>query len=340
MMPAQPFTVACFGEIVMRVSVPDGEMPLQSPRFDAFVGGAEANVAVALASHGLAVRMISALPSGPIGDAAINAIRAHGVDATRVERREGRMGLYYHIPGGAFRPAEVLYDRADSAFATMAPGDWNWDDLLVGADWLHLSGVTPALGPQSAEAALAAVQAAHAAGIGISFDGNWRGRLWERWNDNPAAILRRIVGKATVLFGNHRDASVLLGREFSGEGESRRRAAALALLDEYPSVQYVASTARRIVGATDHRIAARVDARDSFAATAEIRMEPIRDRVGTGDAFAAGVLDAIWQGSGPEGAARAGLALSALKHGVRGDFAPFPRVVAGATLFEVSDVVR
>ena len=214
MMAAQPFTVACFGEIVMRVSVPDGEMPLQSPRFDAFVGGAEANVAVALASHGLAVRMISALPSGPIGDAAINAIRAHGVDATRVERREGRMGLYYHIPGGAFRPAEVLYDRADSAFATMAPGDWNWDDLLVGADWLHLSGVTPALGPQSAEAALAAVQAAHAAGIGISFDGNWRGRLWERWNDDPAAILRRIVGKATVLFGNHRDASVLLGRKF------------------------------------------------------------------------------------------------------------------------------
>ncbi|MGN6596709.1 sugar kinase [Sphingopyxis terrae] len=339
-MTAKPFTVACFGEIVMRVSVPDGEMPLQSPRFDAFVGGAEANVAVALASHGLAVRMISALPRGPIGDAAIHAVRAHGVDTTRVERREGRMGLYYHIPGGPVRPAEVLYDRADSAFAAMAASDWNWAELLAGADWLHLSGVTPALGQQSAEAALAAVEAASAAGIGVSFDGNWRGRLWEKWNDDPGAILRRIVGRASILFGNHRDASLLLGRAFSGDGESRRRAAALALLEEYPSLQYVASTARRIVGATDHRIAARVDARDCFAATAEIRIEPIRDRVGTGDAFAAGVLDAIWQGSGPEGAARSGLILSALKHGVRGDFAPFPRAVTDATFFEASDVVR
>jgi 2-dehydro-3-deoxygluconokinase len=184
------------------------------------------------------------------------------------------------------------------------------------------------------------VEAASAAGIGVSFDGNWRGRLWEKWSDDPGAILRRIVGRASILFGNHRDASLLLGRAFSGDGESRRRAAALALLEEYPSLRYVASTARRIVGATDHRIAARVDARDCFAATAEIRIEPIRDRVGTGDAFAAGVLDAIWQGSGPEGAARSGLILSALKHGVRGDFAPFPRAVTVATLFEASDVVR
>ena len=146
-------TIACFGEIVMRVSVPHGELPLQSARFDAYAGGAEANVAVALASLGRRTAMISAVPEGPIGDGILGELRRHGVDVAPVLRPAGRMGLYYHLPGGAMRPAEVVYDRADSAFAATEPERWNWDALLDGVGWLHLSGVTPALGPGSAAAA-------------------------------------------------------------------------------------------------------------------------------------------------------------------------------------------
>jgi 2-dehydro-3-deoxygluconokinase len=329
-------TIACFGEIVMRVSVPHGELPLQSARFDAHVGGAEANVAVALAALGHDTAMISAVPEGPIGDGVLGELRRHGVDAAPVFRPPGRMGLYYYLPGGPMRPAEVVYDRAGSAFAEAAPADWNWDHLLAGIGWLHVSGVTPALGPQSAEAVLQAVTRARGAGIGVSFDGNWRGRLWDRWQSDPAAILKPVVAQATVLFGNHRDAALLLGREFSGEAEGRRREAALALLDHFPSLAYVASTAREIVGANVHRLTARIDSRDEAGVTDPTVVAPVIDRVGTGDAFAAGVLDGLWQGRGLAESAKRGLGLSVLKHGIHGDFAPFSR----AMVDRVSDVAR
>lgn len=333
-------TIACFGEIVMRVSVPHGELPLQSARFDAHVGGAEANVAVALAALGHDTAMISAVPEGPIGDGALGELRRHGVDVAPILRPTGRMGLYYYLPGGPMRPAEVVYDRAGSAFAEAGPRDWEWDDLLDGVGWLHVSGVTPALGPGSAEAVLEAVTHARAVGIGVSFDGNWRGRLWDRWQSDPAAILKPVVAQATVLFGNHRDAALLLGREFSGEAEDRRREAALALLDNFPSLEYVASTAREIVGADVHRLTARIDTREEGGISDPTVVAPVIDRVGTGDAFAAGVLDGLWQGRGLAQAAKRGLGLSVLKHGLRGDFAPFSRAVIDRVSDAAQDISR
>lgn len=332
--------VACFGEIVMRVSVPHGELPLQSARFDAHVGGAEANVAVALATLGHKTAMISAVPEGPIGDGVLRELRRHGVDVASVLRPAGRMGFYYYLPGGPMRPAEVVYDRAGSAFAEIEPRDWNWDHWLSGAGWLHVSGVTPALGPGSAAAALEAVTQARARGIGVSFDGNWRGRLWDRWQSDPVAILKPIVAQATLLFGNHRDAALLLGREFSGDGEDRRRDAALALLDHFPSLEYVASTAREIVEPDTHRLTARIDTRDAGGASDPTIVTPVIDRVGTGDAFAAGVLDGLWAGKGLADAARHGLALAALKHGLHGDFAPFSRAAIDSATSVAQDISR
>jgi 2-dehydro-3-deoxygluconokinase len=332
--------IACFGEIVMRVSVPHGELPLQSARFDAHVGGAEANVAVALAALGHDTAMISAIPDGPIGDGVLGEMRRHGVDVAPIRRPAGRMGLYYHLPGGPMRPAEVIYDRAGSAFAEARPDDWNWDHLLDGIGWLHVSGVTPALGPDGAAAVLEAVTRARAAGIGVSFDCNWRGRLWDRWQSDPAAILKPIVAQATLLFGNHRDAGLLLGREFSGDGEDRRREAALALLDHFPSLEYVASTAREIMRPDAHRLTARIDTRDKGGASDATVITPVIDRIGTGDAFAAGVLDGLWAGKGLADAAKHGQALSALKHGIHGDFAPFSRAAIGRTASVAQDVSR
>lgn len=332
--------IACFGETVLRLGVPGGEFPLQSPRLDAYIGGAETNVAVALAALGHPVRMLGAVPEGPIGDAAVSELRRHGVDASHMLRPPGRMGIYYHLPGGPMRPAEVVYDRTDSAFSAARPGDWRWDGLLAGVDWLHVSGVTPALGPQSAEATLAAVRAARAAGIRISFDGNWRGRLWQRWNNDPAAILRPIVAEADVLFGNHRDATLLLGREFSGDGPDRRREAALAMLDAFPALEYVASTARHIVEPTKHQLAARIDRRDDHAQTEIAEITPVVDRIGGGDAFAAGIIDGLLTTDTLAEATQRGMALAALKHGLHGDFAPFARRTVEGVSLTAGDVAR
>ena len=162
-----------------------------------------------------------------------------------------------------------------------------------GVDRLHLSGITPALGPVPAQAAIAAAEAAAARDIAVSFDGNWRGKLWERWDGKPREILSRIVAHADLMFGNHRDIALLLDKPFSGDGEDRRREAAEAAFAAFPKLQTIASTARHVEDADRHRLSARIDTRDGHAQTEEITLAGIVDRIGAGDAFAAGVLHAL-----------------------------------------------
>ena len=173
-----PGRVACFGELLMRLSPPRGELPLQSPCFEVHFGGAEANVAVSLALLGHESAMISTLPDDMLGRACIGELRKHGVDTSGIRCGEGRMGLYFLAPGAMHRSSEVLYDRADSAFARSPASSYEWQHLLGGAQWLHLSGINLALGTATTEASLAIVRAARTAGVRISFDCNYRGKLW------------------------------------------------------------------------------------------------------------------------------------------------------------------
>src|SRR5690606_255029 len=116
-----------------------------------------------------------------LGAAVIGELRRRGVDTSTVASEAGRLGLYFLTPGAGLRASEVVYDRAHSVFATRAADAWDWDAALDGATRLHLSGITPALGPNSAAAAIAAAEAAGARGIPVSFDGNYRAKLWEAW---------------------------------------------------------------------------------------------------------------------------------------------------------------
>lgn len=296
---------------------------MQSPSFDIQVGGAEANVAVGLAHLGHATTMISAVPDNALGRGAVSSIRAHGVDCKKVQIRDGRMGLYFLAQGAGLRASEIVYDRLGSSFAQATAADFDWDELLANAQMLHLSGITPALGPQSVEAGLAAAKAAVRLGVPISFDGNYRAMLWERWDSNPRAILSELIGMADILFGNHRDISLVLGKDFSGDGADRRREAAQAAFGAFPSLKLIASTARHLVSADHHLLSARVDLRDSFAQTDEVDVTGIIDRIGAGDAFAAGVLHAHFAGGDADALAKTGLALTCLKHSLPGDASLF-----------------
>jgi len=315
--------IACFGELLLRLAAPGRELLLQGPRLDVHVGGAEANVAVGLARLGHQTAMVSRVPANALGDAAAGHLRRYGVDTSAVSAGPGRMGLYFLSPGAGVRPSDIVYDREGSSFAMAGPEDFDWDALLDGADLLHLSGVTPALGRRSADAALAAAEAARARGIQVSFDGNYRAQLWARWDGDAKAILAGIVDRADILFGNHRDLSLLLGRDFGGEGEGRRRLAAEAAFAAFPGLKLIASTARHITDADTHGIAARIDARDGAAQTAETMVSGIVDRIGSGDAFAAGVLHGLRSGLDLDGMVHAGLALACLKHSLPGDASLF-----------------
>jgi 2-dehydro-3-deoxygluconokinase len=166
--------------------------------------------------------------------------------------------------------------------------------------------------------------------VAVSFDGNYRAQLWERWDSDPRATLTQLVGQAEILFGNHRDISLLLGQQFGGDGPDRRRQAAEAAFAAFPNLKLIASTARHTDDADRHRISARIDRRDAVATTEEVRIAGIVDRIGAGDAFAAGVLHGLRTGRDLEWTVRAGLALTALKHSIPGD----------ASLFAPADIDR
>ena len=329
-----------FGEIMLRLSPPNRELLLQSAKLDVWVAGAEANVATGLARLDHPTRMVTAVPDSPLGDAAVQALRAQGVDTSTIQRRHGRMGLYFVTPGAGLRATEVIYDRAHSAFADAPPESWDWNAILKDAGRLHLSGITPALGPNGTAAAIAAADAAASRGVPISFDGNWRGKLWDAWDGRPLETLSKLVAKADVMFGNHQDVALLLDQHFSGDGAHRRREAAEAAFNAFPNLKLIASTARHVVDSDHNRLAARIDTPERGFQTDEITISGIVDRIGAGDSFAAGVLHGLIEGLSLEDTARAGLALTALKHSLPGDASLFTRRDIAAFLEGGLDVRR
>jgi 2-dehydro-3-deoxygluconokinase len=311
--------IVTFGEVLLRFATPGGRLTVQCDALDMVVGGAEANVAAGLSSLGHDVKMLTRLPSSPLGDRALAALNAAGIDTAHVGRDSGRMGLYFIESGAGLRPSSITYDRAGSVFATSRADQFDFAAALEGARLLHLSGITPALGRGGVALAQAAVAAAVSAGVPVCFDGNYRALLWDAWDSNAREILTDLMQSATVMIGNHRDISLLLGRAFSGDGSDQRREAALAAFEAFPKLQLIASTARHVVNAGHHRIAARLDARGGAHQTSEVDVTSIVDRIGTGDAFAAGVLHEWLAGAGLVETAQAGLGYTVLKHTVPGD---------------------
>jgi 2-dehydro-3-deoxygluconokinase len=222
--------------------------------------------------------------------------------------------------GQGARASSIIYDRADSAFAVQSAGAWDFDAALDGVGHLHLSGITPALGPQSAAAAQALANKAVERGVTMSFDGNFRPQLWASWDADPRAILVPLIECATVMFGNHRDIALLLDKPMRGDGEDRRREAADAAFTAFPRLQLLSSTARHVLGADHHRLTARVDRRDASYQSDEVDVTAIVDRIGTGDAYAAGVLDGWLRAASLEEMAESGLAMALLKHSLPGAF--------------------
>lgn len=332
--------IVCFGELLIRLSAPGRELLFQSARLDTCVGGAEANVAVALACLGHQTSMVGRVPVNALGDAAVRYLRSYGVDVRGVTAGAGRMGLYFLSPPSGVRPAAITYDREHSSFALAKADSYDWDGLLNGAELLHLSGITAAVSQDASEAALAAAKAAKSKGIPVSFDGNYRAQLWNKRDCDPRAVLSELVARADIFFGNHRDIALLLGGEFNGGGEDRRRQAALAAFEAFPNLQTIASTARHVVDSDHHRISARVDTREQAAQTEEVSLTGIVDRIGAGDAFAAGVLHGLFAGGDADQAARYGLALACLKHGLPGDASLFTQADIDAFLAGERDVRR
>ena len=317
--------ILCFGEMLARLSPPEGELLMQSPQLAIRPGGAEANVAVSLARFGAPAAIVSVLPDNALGRGVRDEVRRHGVDTSAIQFRPGRLGLYFMTPGAVRRPSDVLYDRAGSAFVQHADGAFDWPTLLDGVVWLHVSGVTPAVGPGGTRAILTAVAAAAEAGVKISYDGNFRGKLWAEWDGDPRGTLGQMLAASTLAFADDRDFALVLDRKFDdADPAARRRAAAAAAFQAFPTLQRIACTLRVQESVADQALSAVMLTREG-SGIAETRSEAIHltgviDRVGGGDAFASGVLFGHYSGWTDQKALDFGLAAAGLKHSVHGDF--------------------
>lgn len=310
--------IVCFGEVLIRLSAPGREVLLQNMSLNAHVGGAEANVAVSLARFGLDARMVSLLPENVLADAAIGELRRHGVDTSLIARGAGRMGLYFISPGAIHRPSDVLYDRADSAFARAASDAIDWSKALDGADWLHLSGVTLAISAKTSVAALRAAKAARAAGVKVSVDCNFRQRLWDARGDDPRPVLGAIFAEADLMFADHRDIELVTGKK--AEGADKRAAAMEIAFATWPNLKRVAGTQRSVVSADHNELGGVMFTRDGRWTTKQYAVTPIVDRIGGGDAFAAGLLYGLNTDLSDQDSLDFAIAAACLKHSIPGDF--------------------
>ena len=212
--------IVCFGELLLRMSAPGNQRLMQLPELNVHVGGAEANVAVSLARFGNTARMVSCLPDNPLGEAILQDLRGQGVDTTHIQTGDGRVGLYFLETGAVQRPSRIVYDRAHSAFVSRPADAYDWRSILQGADWLHISGITPATGPNAADAALQATRTATELGVRISFDGNYREQLWKAWSRNGPEILAELLSHASLAFINELDVGLIFGESHSDRADA------------------------------------------------------------------------------------------------------------------------
>jgi 2-dehydro-3-deoxygluconokinase len=321
--------IVTFGEVMLRLKSPGFERLLQSPSLEATFGGGEANVAVSLAQFGQNVAYVTSLPENPIGEACVAFLKGKGVDTSLIVRSGERMGIYYCEVGANQRPSKVIYDRAHSAIMEAQPNMFKWEELLDGATWFHITGITPALSGSAAEISLAAVKTAKKKGITVSCDYNYRKNLW-KYGRNAPEVMKELVRYADVGIANEEDCQHALGITFDAEhweqeveegriDTGKYRSLCEKVLSEFPNLKYQAITLRESYSADRNGWSACLHNRQEFLASTHYDVTDIVDRVGTGDAFAAGLIYGLSNGIQDREALEYATAASCLKHSIPGD---------------------
>ena len=312
--------VVTLGELMMRLK-PPGKLRLrQAVSLEACHGGAEANVAASLAQFGLPSRFLSGLPETELGEQALMALRACGVDMAQVIRTAGRMGLYFLEEGADVRAGCVIYDRQDTAFCALNASQIDWDAAFDGMSWFHISGITPAISASTRDLTYQALREARARKVHISIDLNHRERLWQ-YGQAATEVMPDLVLMADTLIAGRGDCAACLGFSPEGDGSTNDWYEALSedVLHRFPNLSRVAVTIRNSTSADRHRWAAHFRTREESSFSRTYDLQNVVDRVGTGDAFSAGLIYGLVTEMVDKEALEFGAAANALKHTIAGD---------------------
>lgn len=321
-LPSGP--VLAFGELMMRLSPQAGLRIEQAPAFDVNFGGAEANVASSLAYQGDAAAYLTVLPQNRLADRALRGLRGLGVDASRVIRDGDRMGTYVFEPGSSERPNSVVYDRKYSAMSLAAARDFDWDALLAGVGTFYVSGITPAISPELAQATRDAFVACRDRGIATVCDLNYRGKMWSP--EQAQTVMRDLLPYVDVCIANDEDASACLGIDEGvgslehGIEETEGYIRVAQTVCERFGCKVVASVIRNIRSVEDSDwMGMLYEAGSGEATLSPVHHVHVLEGVGAGDAFGAGLVHALLAGWDAQRTIDYAIAASVLKLGVRGD---------------------
>lgn len=316
--------VVTLGEIMLRLSPPGNERFMQATSFDINYGGGEANVAISLANYGHKVDFVSKVPNNAIGECAIGTLRKFNVNCDYVVRGGYRLGIYFLENGASIRPSSVVYDRANSAIAEAELSEFDFDEIFKEVDLFHVSGITPVISRNGAKLTLEALKTAKKHNVKVSFDLNYRAKLWTREINEKQELLSEMMKYVDICFGNARDAAKMLGFD-DGENDFINGEYSICInkenmqkvLNRY-NFEYLITTKRESISASDNGWSAVVCNNEKIYNGKKYNLH-IVDRVGGGDSFAAGFLHGILSGYTMEDSLEFGIAAAAIKHTIPGD---------------------
>jgi len=307
--------VVTFGEVMMRLSPPGHAKFSQAGMLEIEYGGGEANVAIALAYMGLDTCHVTRLPDNMIGKSVTQYLRHHWLDTSHIIYGDEGIGMYFLEKGAVHRSSKVVYAREGSAFSKITPNMVDWKEILTGADCFHWTGITPAVSKGASDTCMAAIKMANELGVMVSGDVHSRKSLW-KYGKTKEEVLPELIGSTDVIIASPYDLNSILS---IGNEDSNFESIAKELQEIYPSVKVVADKDREMLSASHNRIQGKMWKDEKLITSPWYDVTHIIDRVGTGDAFAAGLIYGLLHYESNEIALKYGAAACALKHTVEGD---------------------
>jgi 2-dehydro-3-deoxygluconokinase len=319
--------IITFGEIMLRLSPPNHLRFGQARSYDSTYAGGEANVAVSLANYGLETEYVTRLPNNDIGESCLQYLRQYGVGTRFIQRGGNRLGIYFLENGAVMRGSQVIYDRADSSFATIPPNTFDWKVIFKDVGWFHWTGITPAVSANAAAVCLEALKTANAMGITISCDLNYRAKLW-KWGKTANDVMEELVSYCDIAIGNEEDSEKVFGIQAPETDVTQGRVTAdkyqfvcNALAKKFEKLKTISITLRSSVSASHNTWSAILWDSGKIYIGPIYDITHIIDRVGSGDSFMAGLIYGLsMYPSDPQKTLNFAIAASALKHTIFGDF--------------------
>lgn len=308
--------IITFGEVLMRLSPEGNKKFIQANLLEFYFGGTEVNVGISIANFGGKVKHISCVSNDFVGDTAMSYLQKFGVSTSAIVRSNRPLGVYFLEVGAVMRPSSISYNRSHSSFSEIRPDMVNWEKATKRAKWMHWTGITPGLCKGGYETLKQGLILAKEKGITVSADPTYRNGLW-KYGENAKDVLCDLLQYSNIFIGGINEINEILGTDYDYSNKDFITACK-HLIETYPNITKVFDKIRTAINSNWHKIRARMWNGTEFKETVDFEITHIIDRIGTGDAFAAGLIYGLQEFNDYK-AMEFASAACAIKHTYEGD---------------------